>query len=169
MEIKKGICSCHGIENYIVNRTHNLCQEGNRARLDTQRTIPRKLPKPIQSRRFSETFAYSTQWGFTKEIEMFLYIWEVSPHASYISGLPILTFKPINFAHVLAKGLNKYPHYRFNPENVPLLTEEEHHIFDNGDETDRVKYKEKYPQTNWNKLFTLRDRLKKEYNQEFGR
>lgn len=167
MQPEKGICKCHDVENWIVNRTHWLCERGNRARLDAQRTTPKKNPKFIERRRFSKTFEYPTKWGFTKETEMYTDIWLNSPHYSYISELPIYTMHPKNNAHILPKALNKYPKYRLNPENVVLLTEEEHHVFDNGDITDREKYKRKYPQTNWDKLFKLRDRLKAEYNKTY--
>ena len=168
MQPEKAICKCHGLERYIVNRTHWLCEQGNRARLDAQRTTPKKVQKPIEKRRFSKTFEYSTQWGFTKEMQMFVDIWQNGPHVSLISGLPISYMNPKNFAHILPKGLNKYPHYKLNPENIALLTDEEHDVFDNGDITDREKYKRRYPQTNWDKLYKLKDRLTKEYQEEFG-
>lgn len=168
MQVEKGICKCHSEENWIVNRTHWLCEKGNRARLDAQNTRPKKIHKPIEKRRFSKTFEYSTKWGFTKEMEMFVSIWQNGPHVSFISGIPIPYMNPRNFAHVLPKGLNKYPHYKLNPENIALLTDKEHHVFDNGDIVDRENYSRKYPQTNWDKLYKLQEILKMRYQEEFG-
>ncbi len=47
---------------------------------------------------------------------------------------------PENFAHVLPKGINKYPHLRFCPWNIFLITFKEHHLWDNGSEEQRVQY-----------------------------
>lgn len=59
---------------------------------------------------------------------MFNWIWENRPHASEISGLPLLPpgHWQFNwqFAHVLAKG--PYPKFKFNPENIMLMLPFEH-------------------------------------------
>ena len=70
---------------------------------------------------------------------MFRHIWLERPHVSFVSGAPIQDDVRC-FAHVLAKGLNKYPHFRFNPENVVLLTPTEHYLWDQGCKCDRDEY-----------------------------
>lgn len=64
------------------------------------------------------------------------------------------------FAHVLPKG--SYTHYKMNPENIVILSPEEHHLFDFGSEEQRQKYAE-VNKCDWSGLYELRDRLKEKY------
>lgn len=95
-------------------------------------------------------------------MEVFRYIWEERPHCSFISGRPIINATPKNFAHVLAKGLNKYPHFRLNPDNIILVTDEEHDAIDQGTE----KKRQKIP-GDWNALDQLRARLLEQYRANY--
>jgi hypothetical protein len=65
---------------------------------------------------------------FKNQSEMFKWIWANRPHTSEVSGKLLL---PENhpmwhwqFAHVLSKGA--YPSYKLNPDNIMLMTVEEH-------------------------------------------
>jgi hypothetical protein len=67
----------------------------------------------------------------------FLHIWRRRPHRSEISGTP-LGKEPLStfFHHILPKS--KYPDAAFDPENIILLTPDEH----NNVENDMYKYEE---------------------------
>jgi len=177
MQMKYGICSqCskegNNKEALIVNRRHMLCQAHNKIRLDLQST---KIPSAgkgergaayPKKKRYSETFQYDVQWGFTKEMEMFIYIWQNSPHVSEISGKPI-QFHPGVFMHVLAKGLNQFPYYRLNPENIMLGTKQEHFLIDQGTKEGRKKYEINNPPADFSKFFDKVEKLKKEYQKAY--
>lgn len=91
-------------------------------------------------------------------------IWGERPHISFISGKPIYSFSPVNFAHVLAKGQGKYPKFKFYKKNVVLLTFEEHTLYDQGTKDQREKYAKKNPACDWGKLDRLKEQLILEYN-----
>jgi len=103
----------------------------------------------------------------TGEAEIFKQIAQERDPVSYISGLRI-KFVASNFAHVLSKAQNKYPLFKLNKRNIALLTEREHELFDAGTEAQREKYKLIMAQAgvivDWEKLYTLKEELKQEYN-----
>ena len=65
---------------------------------------------------------------FKNQKELFEWVWETRPHRSEISGKPLVypnqPFHVWQFAHVLGKGA--YPRYKLNPDNIMLMTKEEH-------------------------------------------
>ena len=65
---------------------------------------------------------------FKDQKSLFDHIWETRPHVSEISGKPLVSKNHMmyhwQFAHILPKGA--YPKYRLNPENIMLMTWEEH-------------------------------------------
>ena len=148
---------------FIVNRRYVLCAKHNRIRLDVQQG---KKSGKSSYNRFSATFDYCTRWGFKKEMDMYVSIWNTRPHISWLTGRSV-SFHPVSFLHVLAKGLNKYPHYRFNPDNVILGTREEHHLIDNGDEKLLAKYKKENPNFAIEAFKQKRNKLKTQYENEF--
>lgn len=106
------------------------------------------------------------------QLKLFLSIWMEREHRSFISEIT-LRLRPGNnfwfnyFAHVIPKGL--YPSFKLNKENIVFLTPEEHNLYDFGTEDQRKKYVKKMAEkninVNWEKLYQLRDRLKKKYNE----
>lgn len=90
-----------------------------------------------------------------KMLDLFKEIWEEREHKSYISDVGLF-FNPWCFAHVLSK--QSYPRYKFNKDNIVLLTPEEHFKLDH--ETHKAKEDPKF-----DKLFEYADKLKQEYNQ----
>ena len=86
---------------------------------------------------------------------------------SFLTGFWINNPTAWNCAHVLAKGQNKYPKFKFYKKNVVLLTEYEHQLYDQGTIAQRQQYAEYCQQNgtkcNWQKLFDLVEELKKEY------
>lgn len=95
-------------------------------------------------------------------IEFYEEIWSERPHKSFISGEPILFPAPSNFLHVLAKGQNKYPKFKFYKKNIVLGTEYEHFLVDNGHDGLRKAYEKKYPGC-WDNLGKLKEELLAEY------
>lgn len=88
---------------------------------------------------------------------MFRDKWLNEPHVSFVSGQPIYD-DVRSMAHVLPKGLNKYPHFRLNPANVVFLTPFEHGLWDGGSQCDR----DEYP-GDFKALEDLAEKLKAEY------
>ena len=162
---KEGECSkCLRIR-IIVNQRHILCQECNYERLHGHAVNN----APIRSKRYNDKFAYSTEWGYSSEMDMFKDIWDNRPHVSQVSGHPIPEAAAHNFAHVLAKGINKYPHLRLCPWGVYLLTMKEHHLWDNGSEEQRRQYAESINKPEcWDEITAKAEELKEYYKLKFG-
>ena len=94
---------------------------------------------------------------FKTKKELYEYIWNNRPHVSEVSGLPLLYPNHFQFhwqfAHVLNHG--RYPHYKFNPDNIMLMLPEEH-----ANQDSYTKFKEK-------QLELTREYYKKYYNKEY--
>jgi uncharacterized Rmd1/YagE family protein len=110
----------------------------------------------------------------TGEKKIFDQIWMDRPHVSEISNIQLNQYVPtyyLNlFAHILPKG--KYPEIRLLPENIMLLTPNEHYLFDVKQEEDRKKYAEmiftKFGKVvEWEYLYAKRDALKDFYKDTF--
>lgn len=92
----------------------------------------------------------------TGEKIVFEQIWNERPHVSQISGEPIREAKAINFMHVLAKGQNKYPKFKLLKQNILLVTDQEHHYWDN--QRDMVEN-----DARWLWVYQLENDLKEKY------
>jgi len=97
---------------------------------------------------------------------MYKKVWSTQKGLSFVSGLEINAYDKETckcFAHVLEKAINKFPHFRFNLENIVLLTWDEHHLWDQGSEDSRKRYAEKMAKegiiVDWNKLKLLQGKL----------
>lgn len=64
----------------------------------------------------------------TKELAVFLEIWNERPHMSEISGRYIREFSPYCFSHVLTKG--SHPEMRLNKLNIVIVTPQEHRMWE---------------------------------------
>ena len=93
----------------------------------------------------------------TGEKAVFNSIWNKRPHKSQISGEKIVDARPANFMHILAKGLNKYPLFKLEEENIVLGTEEEHFIWDNARHLIPTNHK------GWKMMFEKELLLKEKY------
>ena len=71
------------------------------------------------------------------------------------------------FSHVLAKGQNQYPYFKYYAKNIVLLTPGEHALLDQGTEEARISYALDVKSANWQPLYDLREELKKEYKKVF--
>lgn len=109
-----------------------------------------KRNKPLRSRPKSKR----NESSFLKEILA------EREAVSFVSGLPIEGVIA-NCAHVLPKG--KYPEFKFDPENIVLLTIEEHRLFDQGTNRQLGNYEDrmrrKGVEVEWDKLHELRQKL----------
>lgn len=93
---------------------------------------------------------------FKSQKEMFFHIWDTRPHRSEVSGIYLGEIPRAHyFAHILSKGA--YPGFKFNPDNIVLLTMEEHTLYDCGD-LEKLRQDK-----NWKQLFKKREKLKQLY------
>jgi len=96
-------------------------------------------------------------------IKLYEEIWMERDHVSFISGERIPFPEPSNFMHVLAKGQNKYPKFKFYKKNIVLGLPYEHFLYDDGHQGLRDAYAKKYPGC-WDNLGTLKLELLEEYS-----
>ena len=113
------------------------------------------------------------------QITLFKEIWVRSDKRSYITGLHLREFQSTQlylncFAHVLAKGQNQYPRFKFLAANICLLTPAEHALWDQGTEEARISYALDIEErtggaqtAEWDKLKDLEEKLKKLYKKKF--
>ena len=96
--------------------------------------------------------------GNFEMLDFFKEVWKDTDreHVSVISGVK-LYFDPNCFAHVLSR--QAYPAYKFNKENIVLMTPPEHHCFDHM--THVAKADERFDH-----VFELLAKLKEKYNRE---
>lgn len=111
--------------------------------------------------------------------KFFHIIWMTRPKKSFLTGLWLRSFEGTAlfynmFAHVLAKGQNKYPYFRNYYKNIVLLTPGEHALYDNGTEEARIMYSQEVEassggknKADWAKLEALAEELKAEYKKYF--
>jgi hypothetical protein len=148
-QYKKDKCTECNNEAYIVKKIlpRKYCDRCNKARLFEKKVKSGFAPKP------------------TGELVMFEIIWNSRMRVSYLSGKSLEHYYRTDFwinlfAHVLAKG--RYPKFRLKMENVILLTPEEHFMFDQGYKELRDKYA-KENGCDWQKVYDLEEKLRKEY------
>ena len=87
--------------------------------------------------------------------ELFLTIWKQRPHRSAVSG-DHLGQEPLAwmFSHILPKGM--WPEGKLDPDNVVLMTLEEHQQWENGKSKVRGNHR-------WVEIFELEARLREKY------
>jgi hypothetical protein len=103
---------------------------------------------------------------------IFKQIWILSNKRSFVSGLFLREFQNTEFfyncfAHVLGKGVSQYPYFKYYAKNIVLLTPGEHALLDQGSEEARISYSLDVKGTDWQRLYDLREELKKEYKKVF--
>lgn len=91
----------------------------------------------------------------TGEKDIFEKIFEERGPYSQISGAFLGEYNVSFFAHILPKGQNKYPHFKLIPENIILMTIDEHHCWDNA--------RHKCIDLQWNWIYFLENTLKEKY------
>ncbi len=103
---------------------------------------------------------------------IFKQIWMRSNKKSFVSDLFLRKYMTTDlafncFAHVLAKGLNQYPYFKYYAKNIVLLTPGEHALLDQGTEEARISYALDVKSANWQRLYDLGEELKVEYKKVF--
>jgi len=113
------------------------------------------------------------------ESTIFHILWKIRPQKSFLTGMWLRNFEGTPlwyncFAHVLAKGQNKFPHFRHYMKNIVLLTPGEHALLDQGTEESRISYALDVEErtggkgtADWAKLKALEDELRAEYKKYF--
>jgi hypothetical protein len=115
---------------------------------------------------------YPGQGAQLMQTAIFKQIWMHSNKKSMVSGLFLREFMQTKlfyncFAHVLAKGQNQYPYFKYYAKNIVLLTPGEHALLDQGTEEARISYSLDVKTADWQRLYDFRDELKKEYKKVF--
>jgi hypothetical protein len=164
-------CIIEGCENPIFSHKH--CKSHQHKRTDD------KWIKAIQKRRYPgikpkkksipvpKPYSGVDDLNVGGELKMFEHIWDTREHISFLSDKPLGVVKNghmwVNvFAHVLAKGLAKYPKFKLYSKNVILLTPEEHNLLDFCSEAQRQAYAA-VNGCDWQKVYDFREELKEEY------
>lgn len=154
----KGICSLctDGVEKRLAKKRPPLCGY-HYASEQRKKSAEKNKDKPKKVYTIKKV-PLSYQRKPTGELKLMQQMWDnMKEHKSFINGEKIERFSVGNFAHVLAKAKNKYPKFKLYEENIKLLTYEQHNMWDNGLRSELRKLPE------WNKMFELEERLKKEY------
>jgi hypothetical protein len=104
-------------------------------------------------------------------IDIFDEIWHERERKCFVTGVDLSwaygTYFYVNcFAHVLAKGKNKYPKYKRLKENIVLVTPSVHMLYDNG-VFERIIEFEKNTGCSFRPLFELEKKLHERYVEEF--
>ena len=110
-------------------------------------------PKPEKVVKAKVQYKYKRK--NTGEKELFLEIWSERPHFCQRCFTPIPEPSPIHFAHVLAKGFNKYPKFKLEKFNILLFCPDCHHIWDYA--------RHKASSTDWQWVHKLEAKLKEDY------
>lgn len=110
-------------------------------------------PKPEKVEKKKVPYRYSKKP--TGEREVFEKIWAERPHCCQVTFEPI-PGTPTNFAHVLPKGMNKYPKFKLNPQNIILMSEGSHYLWDHN-------RKAILNDPDWTWVFELEASLKEQY------
>ena len=93
------------------------------------------------------------------------------PHISFLSGLPIHNCSYGNCAHIVPAGKPEYKEFcELDPDNIQLLTLEEHHLLDHGTIAKREFYAIRmntrfgiHEPVMWEKIDALYDELIEKY------
>lgn len=120
----------------------------------------------------SNNIIYPGQGAHLTQTLIFKQIWQMSNKKSFVSGLFLRSyvntdFFPNCFAHVLPKGQNQYPYFKYYAKNIVLLTPGEHGLLDQGTEEARISYALDVKSANWQPLYDLRKDLEMEYKRAF--
>ncbi len=147
------------------NTGKGYCKSHQWNRTDTSKRISKSSVERRNYKLSRNKYEFNPlKWGFSSEISIFWHLWIIKPHKSEVSGKKLTTCQWMlcYFAHVLSK--NKYPLYRYNPDNFMLVTEKEHHLIDQGNAEQRKKYENENPGADFSVFFNKKKLLLKEYN-----
>ena len=168
-------CNHEGCSNNVFSTGYCKIHQYKRTDEKYKRSMLRRYEKPSQplspSKNYkiphkSKTVSEVSEWGYTRQLDMFVEIWDNmdKPRLCPISGQEIDKFYNTKmwfscFAHVLAKGM--YRKYKLNPFNIMVVHPEVHRMIDQGTQADR----DRYPTWNWDIFYEKQLQLKEEYEQ----
>lgn len=115
----------------VVWGTCDLCNDGAEKRLVSRKSglcllHYRKEGKGIR------TISDKQKAVLKKDSDLYQEIWSTRPHKSEVSDKPLgEKQRSIFFSHILCK--KNYPRFRHNPENIILMTPQEHHDWEFAD------------------------------------
>lgn len=132
---------------WIVNKSRRACQWCNE-RIKKFKKLERK---PVREKKVVVK-TKKTLLGF------FQAVWATREHVSEISGTPLGKFDVWNFAHILSK--KAYPKFEEKPENICLMTREEHDRYDNRGGVEELAE----THIGWRRLLKRKDELKRKYH-----
>ena len=127
----------------------------------------------------SDIYTGPGQGARLTQIALFKEIWIHSNKRSFITGMHLREYMNTElflniFAHVLAKGQNQYPRFKYLASNIVLLTPAEHALYDQGTEEARISYALDIEENTggsqtaeWDKLKNLEEKLKMLYKEKF--
>lgn len=129
------------------------------------RADPKPEPKEKRPRVFIKKTPLKIERKSTGEGEIMKEIANEREHKSIISGEPVYEIGYVNMAHVLSK--KQYPKFRLNKDNIVILTQREHELYDFGTKEQREQYAEQMLQwdivVDWQKMYDLAEVLKEKY------
>lgn len=113
----------------------------------------------------------NSNFGFTRQLDMFEYIWNTTVHKSQISGRDLSMYKKGKdispfwyscFQHILPKG--RFAKFKLYSNNICLVHPDEQTLLDQGTEEQRIAYEKQ-----WNCSFNVYYELKKKLMYEYQR
>lgn len=117
-------------------------------------------PKPILAKSKIRSLSPNNK-NPAKDYKFFKEIWNERPRVSEVSGELLGDYKPHYFSHILTKSA--YPAFRHRRENIVLMTQSEHSLWEFGD-------REKLGLNNvWKRIIDLEQTLKQMYYEETNR
>ena len=139
-----GKCKCCGESGMIMTRSRGLRQQ-----CELKRKKEKKKQETKKQNNGSEL----------SESDVFRSIWVKQARVSFVTGKPLrdqTNARAWYFSHLLAKGKNKYPRFKYYEKNIVLMEFEEHQLW----EYHKYRIKDD-PQ--WKHVFELEQELKQEY------
>lgn len=143
------------------------CKYHQSYRTDIKKNIPKSTLKERNEKLLRNKVDFDPlQWGFKSELLLFYSLWKDSNKKSQISNRDLKYLEGLQtwincFAHVLCK--NKFPLFRYNPENIIICHPFEHYLIDQGTIKDKVDYIEYYNDANFNIFYNKYQQLKEIY------
>lgn len=137
MQLKPGFCVECGCTRIIANRHFMLCIPHNQQRLDKKKE-EKNMNTGKQIVTTLKRQALQRKRKITGELEVFKKIAAERPHVCFVTNTPILKLSVWNMAHVLPKST--HPLLRLEPENIVLVQQWVHDIYDHGDRSKLEKY-----------------------------
>lgn len=146
IQYRKGICTCHGEERYIVKRigARKYCVQGNQERLNEK-----KEPKKASG-----------------QLTLFEEIWKERERVCFVSGRKLAESPQKDmgrwvscFSHILPKG--SFPKFMLRKDNIVLLSPSKHNDWHT---KGKLELLDGLEGEKWKELFEMKAKLSLEYH-----